>query len=98
MTVSIAGHEQGIDLDPEERPEDGERTDDEDDVVEQRDERRDAELHVAEPVGDPQQDGDRADQDQDAGPGRIRSALTTGPIVVRLACALDLAEARLERA
>ena len=38
------GHEQGVDLDVEERAEDGEHADDDDDVVEQRDERRDAQL------------------------------------------------------
>ena len=38
------GHEQGVDLDVEERPEDREDADDDDDVVEQRDERGHAEL------------------------------------------------------
>ena len=33
------GHEQGVDLDAEERPEDGEDADDDDHVVEQRDQR-----------------------------------------------------------
>ena len=47
------GHEQRVDLDAEERAEDREDADDDDDVVEQRDERRHAELDVAEAVGDP---------------------------------------------
>ena len=59
------GHEQRVDLDVEERAEDGEDPDDDDDVVEQRDERGHAELDVAEPVGDPEQDPDRADEDED---------------------------------
>ena len=46
-------------------PEDGEEADDDDHVVEQGDQRRDAELDVAEPVGDPEHDPDRADEDQD---------------------------------
>ena len=56
------GHEQGVDLDVEERPEDREDADDHDHVVEQRDERGHAELDVAEPVGDPEQDAERADE------------------------------------
>ena len=46
-------------------PEDGEEADDDDHVVEQGDERGHAELHVAEAVGDPEQDPDRADDDED---------------------------------
>jgi hypothetical protein len=42
------GHEQSVDLDPEERAQDGEDADDDEDVVQQRDERRDAELDVME--------------------------------------------------
>ena len=44
------GHEQGVDLEPEERAQDGEDADDDDHVVEQRDQRRHAEPDVAEPV------------------------------------------------
>ncbi len=39
-------HEQRVDLDPEQRAQDRERADDDDDVVEQGDERRHAELDV----------------------------------------------------
>ena len=41
--------------------------DDDDDVVEQGDERGHAELDVAEAEGDPDQDPDRADDDQQDG-------------------------------
>ena len=61
------GHEQRVDLDVEERAEDGEHADDDDHVVEQRDQGGHAELDVAEPVGDPQQDPDRADEDEHEG-------------------------------
>ena len=63
------GHEQGVDLDAEERPEDREDPDDDDHVVEQRDERGHAELHVAEPERDPEQDAERADEDEQRTPG-----------------------------
>ena len=64
MTVSIAVTNSASICDVEERAEDREDADDDDHVVEQRDERGDAELDVAEPVGDPEHDPDRADDDQ----------------------------------
>src|SRR3954447_2105140 len=61
------GHEQAVDLEPEERPEDRERADDDQDVVEERDQGADAHLEVAEAVRDPEQDADRPEQDQRQG-------------------------------
>ena len=58
------GDEQAVDLDPEERAQEREGADDDDDVVDERDERRDAHLHVPEAVRDPEQDPQRAEQDQ----------------------------------
>ena len=58
------GHEQRIHLDAEEGPEDREGADDHDHVVQHRHKRGDAELHVTETERDPQQDADRADEDQ----------------------------------
>src|SRR3954447_10142633 len=58
------GHEQAVDLDRAERAEDREDADNHQDVVEQRDEGRDAHLHVPEPVRDPDHDPDRPEQDQ----------------------------------
>ena len=58
------GHEQGVDLQAEERAQDGEDADDHDDVVDQRDEGRGAHAEVAEAEGDPDHDADRAEDDQ----------------------------------
>ena len=78
-------HEQAVDLDVEERAQDGEEAEDDDDVVEEGDERGDAQLHVAEAEGDPAEDPEA--------PTRIRtiawlmrSLLTTAPIELSEAC------------
>ena len=59
------GHEQGIDLEPEERSADGEDADDHDDVVEQRGDGGHAHPEVVEAEGHPAEDADRAEDDQD---------------------------------
>jgi hypothetical protein len=46
-------------------PEDREEADDHDDIVDERHERGDAELHVPEPDRDPEEDADRTDEDED---------------------------------
>ena len=69
MIVSIAVTNRASIWTPKKVPSRAKKPDDEDHVVEQRDERRDAELHVAEPVGDPEQDPDRADEDRGSAPG-----------------------------
>ena len=64
MTVSIAVTNRASISTPKNVPEDGERADHDDHVVEQGHDRGHAELHVAEPVRDPAHDADRADDDQ----------------------------------
>ena len=96
MTVSIAVTNRRVDLDVEERPEDRERPDDDDDVVEQRDERGHAELHVAEPVRDPgTMPSEPTTMRMNA--WLIRSELTTGPIGRQPGLLDDRAELGLER-
>ena len=58
------GHEQGIDLDPEERAQDRECADDDDHVVDQGDQRRRAEADVLEADGHPDDDPDRAEENE----------------------------------
>ena len=83
ITVSIAVTNRASISTPEERAQDGEHAHDHDDVVEQCDQRGGPEL-VAEPVGDPQQDGPGPER-MSVSAWPVRSALTTGPTVVRLA-------------
>ena len=59
------GDEEAVDLEPEERAEDGERADDHDDVVEQRHEGGRPEPEVAEAERHPEQDPDRAEDDEE---------------------------------
>ena len=65
MTVSIAVTNRASISMRKIVPEHREDPDDDDHVVDERDERGHPELHVLEPVGDPEQDPDRADEDQD---------------------------------
>ena len=58
------GHEQGVDLDAEERAEHREDAEDDDDVVEQGRQRGHAEPEVAEPDRDPDEDAERAGEDE----------------------------------
>ena len=64
MTVSIAVTNRPSISTPKNVPRMAKMPDDDEDVVEQRDEGGDAELDVAEPVRDPEQDAERADEDQ----------------------------------
>ena len=81
MTVSIGGHEQGVDLDAEERAEDRERPDDDEHVVDERDERGRAELDVVEPDRHPDEDAERAERGSRSAACWISSSLITGPTV-----------------